>query len=67
MGEKNKEKKKDDNRFRVNITMSKEIVDFYQEMADSMGIPRSMCMVIGLKTFMDQQKMLKLTDKLSDD
>lgn len=60
------EKKKEDLRMRVNITMSKEMVDFYQEMADSMGIARSNCMVMGLKTYMDQQKMLKLSDKFPD-
>lgn len=50
--------------FRVNMTMSKEIVDFYQKMSDDYGIPRSTCMVIGLKTYMDQQNMLELTKKL---
>ena len=50
--------------FRVNITMSDEIVDFYQDMADSMGIPRSTCMVMGLKTYMDQQMMLQLTKQI---
>ena len=51
-------------RVRINMSMSKELVDFYQEMADSMGIARSTCMVIGLKTYMDQQKMLRLTNQL---
>lgn len=51
--------------FRVNITMSTEMVEFYQFMADSMGIPRSTCMVIGLKTYMDQQNMLKLTNQIN--
>lgn len=55
---------KDDNRIRVNITMSQEIVDFYQDLAESMGLPRSSCMVMALKTYMDQQNMLKLTNKL---
>lgn len=50
--------------FRVNITMSKEIVNFYQDMADSMGIPRSTCMVMGLKTYMDQQIMLEMGKKM---
>lgn len=50
--------------FRVNITMSTEMVDFFQDMANSMGIPRSTCMVMALKTYMDQQNMLKLTNKL---
>lgn len=51
--------------FRVNITMSTDMVEFYQDMADSMGIPRSTCMVIALKTYMDQQNMLKLTNQLN--
>lgn len=58
------ETQKDDNRVRVNITMSRELVDFYQELSDSMGIARSTCMVMGLKAYMDQQNMLKLTNQL---
>lgn len=58
------ETQKDDVRLRVNITMSRELVDFYQQMAESMGIARSTCMVIALKTYMDQQNMLKLTNQL---
>lgn len=50
--------------FRVNIQMSQEIVDFYQDMADSMGVARSTCMVMGLKTYMDQQVMLELSKKM---
>ena len=46
---------------RVNITMSDEMVQFYQEMADEMGIPRSTAMIIALKTYKDQQQMLLLT------
>lgn len=51
--------------FRVNITMATEMVDFFQDMSNSMGIPRSTCMVIALKTYMDQQNMLKLTNQLN--
>lgn len=57
------ESNEENNRVRVNITMSKELVDFYQEMAESMGIARSTCMVMGLKTYMDQQNMLKFTNQ----
>ena len=41
--------------------MSDEMVQFYQEMADEMGIPRSTAMIIALKTYKDQQQMLLLT------
>lgn len=58
-----KEEKKVE-QFRVNISMSTEIVEFYQKMADSMGIPRSSCMIMGLKTFMDQQVMLEMSKKM---
>lgn len=58
----------DDNKksepFRVNMTMSKDIVDFYQKMSDEYGLPRSTCMVIALKTYMDQQIMLELTKQI---
>ena len=49
-----------ENRARVNITMSKDMVDFYQKMSEEMGLARSACMVMGLKTYMDQQQMLVL-------
>lgn len=47
-------------RVRVNITMADEMVEFYQGMADEMGIPRSTAMVMALKTYMDQQKIVKM-------
>lgn len=55
-----------DNRVRVNITMSKEMVDFYQSMSESMGLARSACMVMALKTYMDQQNMLILSNYVSN-
>ena len=48
-------------KIRVNITMSKELVDFYQQYADKLGIPRSTAMIIGMSTFKDQQEMLILS------
>ena len=60
----NEEENKIDNGFRVNMTMSQELVDYYQEMAVSMGIPRSNCMIFALKTYMDQQIMLKMSQKI---
>lgn len=50
--------------FRVNMQMSQEMVDFYQNMADSMGVARSTCMVLGLKTYMDQQLFIELSKKV---
>ena len=41
--------------------MSKELVDFYQQYADKLGIPRSTAMIIGMSTFKDQQEMLMLS------
>lgn len=46
---------------KVNMLMADEMIDWYQNMADEMGIPRSTAMVIALKTYQDQQEMLKLT------
>lgn len=54
-----------ENRVRVNITMSKDMVDFYQKMSEEMGLARSACMVMGLKTYMDQQNMLTLSNYVS--
>lgn len=53
-----------ENRVRVNVTMSKEMVNFYQNLAESMGIPRSTAMVMALKTYMDQQEMIEFSKKM---
>lgn len=55
-----------ENRARVNITMSKDMVEYYQEMSEEMGLARSACMVMGLKTYMDQQQMLVLGREVTD-
>ena len=55
------------NRFRVGLTMSDEMVEFYQKLADSMGIPRSTAMVMALKTYMDQQEMLEFSKHIPKD
>lgn len=47
---------------RVNVTLSDEMINFYQELADEMGIPRSSVMVMAMKIYMDQQKSLKMGD-----
>lgn len=47
---------------KVNITISEELIQAYQELADEMGIPRSAAMVMGMKTYIDQQKSLKMGD-----
>jgi len=47
---------------RTNVTVSDEILEYYQTLADEMGVPRNSAMVIGLKTYMDQQKSLKMGD-----
>lgn len=47
---------------KVNITISDELVQYYQELSDEMGIPRSAAMVMAMKTYMDQQKSLKMGD-----
>ena len=48
-------------KFRVNITMSNELVEFYQEYADKLGVPRATAMIIALNAYKDQQDMLKLS------
>ena len=45
---------------RTNISLSEEILDYYQEIADKMGLPRNAAMVMALKTYMDQQKSLEM-------
>lgn len=47
---------------RINIGLSEEMIDFYQDLAEEMGIPRSAAMVMAMKVFMDQQRSLKLGD-----
>lgn len=47
---------------RTNISLSEEILDYYQEVADKMGLPRNAAMVMALKTYMDQQKSLEMGD-----
>ena len=47
---------------RVNITLSEELLQSYQELSEEMGITRSSAMVMALKTYMDQQKSLKMGD-----
>lgn len=47
---------------RTNISLSEEILDYYQEIADKMGLPRNAAMVMALKTYMDQQKSLEMGD-----
>lgn len=47
---------------RTNISLSEEILDFYQGIADHMGLPRNAAMVMALKTYMDQQKSLAMGD-----
>lgn len=49
--------------FRVNMIMSQQIVDFYQDLADEMGVPRSNAMIMALKTYMDQQAVIKMSDQ----
>lgn len=50
------------NKTRVSITMSDELLQFYQDLSDQLGIPRSAVMVMAMKTYMDQQKSLKMGD-----
>lgn len=45
---------------RVNITVSEEMIEYYQSLADEMGIPRSAAMVMAMKVYMDQQKSLQM-------
>lgn len=54
------EKKK----LRIYLQMADEMVEFYQKMADEMGIPRSSCMIMALKTYMDQQEMLVFSQNI---
>lgn len=44
---------------RTNISLSEEILDYYQCIADEMGLPRNAAIVMALKVYMDQQKSLE--------
>ncbi|NMB07292.1 MAG: hypothetical protein GX981_02745 [Tissierellia bacterium] len=55
--------KKKNEPVRLNLQMSEEIIAFYQELAEEIGIPRSGVMVMALKAYMDQQKSLKMNDR----
>lgn len=54
-----------ENRTRVNITVNNELLEFFQEYADRLGVPRSTAMVIALNSFKDQQDMLKVSRYLN--
>ena len=45
---------------RINLQMSSKIVDYYQNMANEMGVSRAYCMVMALKVYMDQQETIKI-------
>lgn len=55
-----------ENRTRVNITVNNELLEFFQDYADRLGVPRSTAMVIALNSFKDQQDMLKVSRYLSN-
>lgn len=55
-----------ENRTRVNITVNNELLDFFQDYADRLGVPRSTAMVIALNSFKDQQDMLKVSRYLNN-
>lgn len=55
-----------ENRTRVNITVNNELLEFFQEYADRLGVPRSTAMVIALNSFKDQQDMLKVSRYLNN-
>lgn len=48
---------------RLNIQMSAEMVDYFTDLSEELGIPRSGVMVMALKTYIDQQKTLKMTEQ----
>lgn len=45
---------------RINLSLSEEMLDYYQEVSDQMGLPRNAAIVMALKTYMDQQKSLEM-------
>lgn len=55
-----------ENRTRVNITVNNELLEFFQDYADRLGVPRSTAMVIALNSFKDQQDMLKVSRYLNN-
>lgn len=51
---------------RVNITISEEMINFYQDLSEEMGISRSAVMVMAMKVYMDQQKSLKMGNMVDE-
>lgn len=47
---------------KVNISISEKMIEEYQKIADDLGISRSAAMVMGMKTYLDQQKSLQVGD-----
>lgn len=47
---------------RINITVSEDIIQYFENLGEDMGIPRSSAMVMAMKTYMDQQKSLEMGD-----
>ena len=47
---------------KVNISISEKMIEEYQKIADELGIFRSAAMVMGMKTYLDQQKSLQVSD-----
>lgn len=50
----------------VNLRLSTDLIDWYQQMSDKTGIPRATCMTIALMSYKDQQDMLSLTRNLGE-
>lgn len=55
-----------ENKTRVNITVNNDLLGFFQDYADRLGVPRSTAMVIALNSFKDQQDMLKVSRYLDN-
>lgn len=51
---------------RVNIRMSEDIFNYYDNIAKTWGVSRSFAMVMGLKGYIDSQESLKSMAALPD-
>lgn len=47
---------------RINITVSEEMIQYFEKLGEEMGIPRTSAIVMAMKTYMDQQKSLEMGD-----
>lgn len=46
---------------RINVSLSDDMLKYFDELSDNMGLSRNAVIVMALKNYIDQQKSLELT------